>query len=167
MGREIRLVKPGWEHPKGERNWGIDYMPLYDEDFASAAKEWRDLFAKWEGGERQKHLQETGDDEEFWEWHGTPPDRAYYRPAWTEAEAIHFQMYETVSEGTPVSPVFATKEELVDYLVANGDFWDQKRGNGGWKRDAAEKFVGCGYAPSMIVIRSAAGVEIKEPRDGI
>ena len=50
-------------------------------------------------------------------------------------------MYETVSEGTPVSPVFETKAELVEYLVRHGDYWDQSRGDGGWDRKSAEGFV--------------------------
>lgn len=55
-----------------------------------------------------------------------PPEREYYR-SWKDEDATWFQVWETVSEGTPVTPPFATKEELIDYLVANGDFWDQKR----------------------------------------
>jgi hypothetical protein len=69
-----------------------------------------------------------------------------------------------VSEGTPVSPPFATKEELADYLAERGDFWDQKRcltpewvtlwggtpGISGWGKEAAYRFVNAGWAPSMI-----------------
>ena len=71
-----------------------------------------------------------------------------------------WQVYETVSEGTPVTPPFETQEELVEYLVANGDFWDQsRRAKGGssmpcgpWPREQAKKFVlGRGWAPSLIV----------------
>ena len=29
-------------------------------------------------------------------------------PQWTETEATHFQMYENVTEGTPISPVMDT-----------------------------------------------------------
>ena len=69
-----------------------------------------------------------------------------------------WQVWETVSEGSPVTPAFATAAELVDYLVANGDAWDQKRlldpsswlGRAGWDRAAAAKFVGNGWAPTMI-----------------
>jgi hypothetical protein len=59
-----------------------------------------------------------------------------------------------------VTPAFATAEELIDYLVANGDYWDQERRKEGesemqcdpWPREAAEKFVrGSGWLPSMIV----------------
>jgi hypothetical protein len=73
-------------------------------------------------------------------------------------------MYETVSEGTPVSPVFATNIELVDYLCEHGDFWDQKRRSDKserfgfhmpcdpWTRQNAEAFVNSGFAMSGIMV---------------
>jgi putative sterol carrier protein len=41
-------------------------------------------------------------------------------PEWTAEEATHFMMYETCSEGTPISPAFSTIEELAHYLADNG-----------------------------------------------
>lgn len=73
-----------------------------------------------------------------------------------------WQVWETVSEGSPVTPAFATRGELIDYLVAVGDAWDQKRGEGGWKREAAESFVETEWAPSLI---GTAG-KLHAPRDG-
>jgi hypothetical protein len=55
-----------------------------------------------------------------------PPDPAYYRP-WKDDEATWYQVWETESEGTPISPPFATREELVEYLVNNGGFSQVKR----------------------------------------
>jgi hypothetical protein len=76
-----------------------------------------------------------------------------------------------VTEGTPVSPPFATSDELVDYLARNGDFWDQLRAKEGrlqglaaWDRKSAEKFVKAGWAPSMMVNKATG--EIKTARDG-
>ncbi len=115
---------------------------------------------KWEAGEDPDRV-EHPEYRFFAEWHGSPPNVDYYRPDWKEEEMTWFQMYETVSEGTPVSPAFATPQELVDYLVANGDFWDQKRrqeGRGGmpcapWTQEQAEKFVyGHGWMPSMVTV---------------
>ena len=84
-----------------------------------------------------------------------------------EQEKTRLTMYETVSEGTPVTPPFATKEELVNYLVEHGDFWDQHRGHGGWSRENAEHFVQAEWAPSGIFIVSPEGKgEYKAPRDG-
>jgi hypothetical protein len=72
-----------------------------------------------------------------------------------------WQVYETVSEGTPVTPPFATKEELIEYLVEHGDFWDQRNRHDyrcyvdpgcypPWSRKAATTFVmEDGWCPSM------------------
>ena len=170
MGREIRHVIPNWDHPmKTEynvfrRQEETFYQPMYDRSYREAAETWRKKFAEWEASERQKYFQETGEDYEYWDWNGQPPDKNYYRPDWKPDEVTWIQVYETVSEGTPVSPPFATREELIDYLVENGDFWDQKRGDGGWTRENATAFVGRGFAMSMMV-NTATG-EIKTARDG-
>ena len=37
-----------------------------------------------------------------------------------KGEATHLQMYETISEGTPISPVMETPEELAQWLFDNG-----------------------------------------------
>lgn len=64
-----------------------------------------------------------------------------------------WQVWETVSEGSPITPVFATREALIDYLVEGGDGWDRQRGERGWSRAAAEKFVKDeGSFPSGIII---------------
>lgn len=191
MGREIRRVPPNWNHPKEHRAGREEFKTMYDERYVDAAREWKEGFAKWESGLRPEY-QSNGDgykwvpkeewssndiydsDMDWWEYKGTPGDRDDYRP-WSDEEATWFQVWETVSEGTPVTPPFATKEELVDYLTANGDFWDQARRKEGrssmpcgpWDRAAAERFVNAGSAPSLMVTYTAAGVEIKEPRDGI
>lgn len=63
-----------------------------------------------------------------------------------------WQVWETVSEGSPVTPAFATGDELINYLVKYGDSWDQSRGDGGWKRDNAIQFVkNAGWAPSLVI----------------
>ena len=96
----------------------------------------------------------------YWEYEGAPPSPEYYRPDWTAEEMTWFQVYETVSEGTPVTPPFATQQEVVDYLVEYGDFGNQKRRSEGksfmrctpWPQEEAQAFVfGSGWAPSMII----------------
>lgn len=161
MGREIRSVTPDWEHPKDDRG---KYIPMFNQDYKSAADGWIDSFKDWLEGKYPDQVSGLAKDGDyFWDWAGNPPDRESYRErSWTEKEATHFQMYETVSEGTPVSPVFATLQELAEYLIANGDFWDQKRGNGGWSREAAEAFVKQGFAMSMMFTPQTGVVE---PRD--
>lgn len=159
MGREIRRVPPNWEHPKKEDD---HYQPMYDNDFDTRLAEWLAGYELWKKGEHPDYDEKF----QYWDWEGSPPDPEYYHPKW-EQEPTWYQMYETVSEGTPVTPPFATKEELVNYLVANGDFWDQRRGHGGWARENAERFVEAEWAPSGIFIVSSEGRgEYKAPRDG-
>jgi hypothetical protein len=162
MGREIRRVPADWRHPMEVRNGREGYRPLFDQDYQSAALEWIANFDAWRSGTHENCAKHAKDYPFYWEWNGGPPDKESYRDrAWTEEEATHFQIYETVSEGTPVSPVFATKEEMIEYLVQHGDFWDKQRGNGGWSREAATAFVNAGSACSMMVNNGV----ISEPRD--
>jgi hypothetical protein len=179
MGREIRRIPANWEHPRqdcphspwnggcdeAKLNGGQCYKPLYDEDFESAIDDWIADYQLWKKGEHPDQ-DEDNKSETFWEWWGDPPDPDYYRPKF-EGPAEWYQVYETVSEGTPVTPPFATKEELIDYLVEHGDFWDQRRGDGGWSRENAESFVKDEYAPSFIVVNSGGAVDIRAPRDGM
>lgn len=165
MGREIRMVPPNWEHPKKERwdmrtgRYVMDYTPMYDEPFAPKMREWYAAWEAWERGERPEGSEKCAN---FWDWDGGPPDPEYYRPDWKEGEATWVQVYQTVSEGSPVTPPFATREELIDYLADNGDFWDQSRGDGPWERKNAESFVNAGWAPSLIGFAGA----LHAPRDG-
>lgn len=164
MGREIRMVPANWEHPTTLRHWGReDYQPMYDERFEDAAREWKAGFAA--------HNPDDHEGQEFWEYHGSPPEREYYRP-WKDEEAIWFQVWETVSEGTPVTPPFSTREELIEYLVSKGDFWSQKdveRGDAPrsqWSRQAATSFVNAGWAPSMMVITGGPNAGIYDASTG-
>lgn len=134
---------------ESKRSGGRCYKPLM-QGYAEAK-------AGFEKMQTEKGLQEALD------YYGQAPDVNDYVPEWTEAEATWFQVYETVSEGTPVTPPFATRDELVEYLVKYGDFWDQHGGNGGRSRKAAEAFVmEDGWVPSMIVENGkiTEGIEI-------
>ena len=136
------------------------YQPLFNRPFAPAMREWVKEWEAWERGERPDYCSGETRNLHYWEWNGGPPDPLYYRPDWKPEEMTWYQVYETVSEGTPVTPAFATQAELVDYLVEHGDFWDQQRRAEGqtfmrctpWPRDEAEAFVyGPGWALTMVV----------------
>lgn len=150
---------------------------MHNETYASARAEWMEGLRKWEAGEdpdREEYKNDDGSYQDYWEWNGAPPERAYYRP-WEDHEATWFQLWETVSEGTPVSPPFATKEELAQYLAENGDEWDQCRANDprdaellgikpgqpGWGIERARAFVDVGWAPSFVV----SGTQLLESKD--
>lgn len=181
MGREIRKVPKDWQHTRYHDN-DNRFEPLLDEDYESACKHWWAEALDWhtEGtgnlDDRQEKMREKY--KWYWESNGGPPDEEDgYRPAWTEDEATHFQMYETVSEGTPVSPVFATLQELEDWLVDVG-YWEELDGlqcaarglgprlaspdNPGWysqkcSREAARAFCKSQWAPSGVMIGGSQG----------
>ena len=169
MGREIRKVPSNWEHPKQEKpNYRTgqmeeSYRPLYNRPYIQALTEWLKEHESWERGEHEgltKYGHTKAEFPHYANYGGNAPDVEYYRPDWPANEMTWWQVYETVSEGTPVTPPFANREELVEYLVENGDFWDQRRRKEGrssmpcepWSRRNAEAFVmGSGWAPSMVI----------------
>jgi hypothetical protein len=123
---------------------------MYDESFSEAVREWKESFAAWEDGinasfNRPRTAEET---EEYWEYGGGPPDRVFYRPDWPEEARTHYQMYENVSEGTPISPPMPSPESLAQWLADN----DANAGAGATASyEAWLRICQGGYAPSMIV----------------
>ena len=81
------------------------------------------------------------------DWHhpldeeGEVLEGAHHEPLYgmDDASKTAFQLYENVSEGSPVSPVFATREALAEWLVQNG-----------WSTEALEFLLVNGHAPSMV-----------------
>ncbi len=76
-----------------------------------------------------------------------------------------WQLWETVSEGSPITPVFATPEELVNYMV-NGDTWKRK-----WTRAQAEAMIAEGSTMSGMAVggkfmRAEETVEYNHKRKG-
>ena len=150
MGREIRRVPKDWEHPKMEND--DCFQPMYDTDYDTAAEEWLRDCKAWEDGTHEDCAEYKSEHRFFWDWETGPPDMKYYRPKFENADC--FQMYETVSEGSPVSPVFKSKKELEDWLVAVA----------GQSRTAAIKFCKDGYVCSGVYMH---GVGYKEGIDAL
>jgi len=139
MGREIRRVPLGWEHPRGDNG---RYKPMFDKDYDTAAQEWIANCIAWQPKDSCKY---------YWQYAGPPPDEETSRPAFT-AEPTCYQIYETVSEGTPKSPVFESLDELVAWLVADG-----------YSQQAAERFAKTGWVPSMMMrVEDGKPTEIAE-----
>ncbi len=89
------------------------------------------LVCKGEG----EHWPSAAAKQAYEDWQPTPPPTGE-----------GFQMWQTVSEGSPISPVFATARELADYLVANPYGIDK-----GTTAEQWLKFIeGPGWAPSMM-----------------
>lgn len=157
MGREIRKVAKGWEHPRDER--GI-YHPMFEAPYIDVLKEWLQDNALWEKGLHpdQKKYADAATSKSYADWNGGPPDPMYYNPnKWSEQEACCFQFYETVTEGTPLSPVFDSLQELGDWLVETQ----------GYSREHAETFCRVGWQPSFIrTVNVNTDLNKEEPTPG-
>jgi hypothetical protein len=73
-------------------------------------------------------------------------DGAHLEPLWhmSADQKSCYQIYQNVSEGTPVSPIFQTEEELCQWMVAHGE-----------SPEAAAAFLETGHAPSLVVSSDA------------
>lgn len=155
MGREVRKVPPNWEHPKSSDG---QYIPLYDRSYREAITEWIENHQLWLEGKHPDQLDpKIANKYQFYaQWSGNAPDVESYLPDIKPEEKTWFQVYETVSEGTPVTPPFATEDELIYHLCNYGTDWDRRRyGAEGakWSQEAAENFVkGSRWMPSGIFI---------------
>jgi hypothetical protein len=121
-------VPPGWEHPRNEHG---RHIPLFDSN------------------ESYDHLGEQPENAA-----GQPP----FMPRWSPEEATSYQVYENITEGTPVSPVFDSLDGMRDWLV------DQ-----GYSRRAAEAFCRRGRVPTFMAVEGEIYPDIEsaalEPDD--
>lgn len=152
MGREVRRVPPNWQHPKRD---GGRYVPLYGRSFAVDLENWDKANAKWEEGLVEDYANDGWKpkdaeyaDMTYDEWAGSRPEESDYMPDWPDSERTHYQMYEDTSEGTPISPVMETPEQLAKWLVDNNAsaFAGQTASYEGWLR-----VCNGGFAPSAIM----------------
>lgn len=143
MGREVRMVPKNWQHPKKDGQ----YIGLFDGGFADAAADWDSEKAKWDAGEYPDYATEESKLMSYSEWAGGRPDANDYMPDFPADQCTHCMMYETTTEGTPISPAFETPEELARWLFDNGAsaFGYQTASYESWLRVARG-----GYAPSAI-----------------
>ena len=177
MGREPKRVALDFNHPL-EKRWPGFINPWYDHSgdcdscggtgyseeahsFSRTILDPRGRFEKVrEHCERLglAHLCEEckGDGTTF-----DTPEAAAAAEAWERTDppaGEGWQMWETVSEGSPISPVFATPEELAHYLA--GRPWGADYGSSydSWLR----MILSDGWAPSFGIAGGAlkSGVEL-------
>lgn len=169
MGREVRMVPPGWEHPKDDDE---DFLPLMKGPYSKRVKKWDEDAAKWAEGLRDDWnggwIEIDPEDRKytFAEWDGERPVKEHYMPEWPAEEATMMVMYENTTEGTPISPQFRTPGELARWLA------DNNASAIGLQGASYESWLGMckrGWAPSMMVIgdQVISGVEgmASEPID--
>jgi hypothetical protein len=150
MGREVRRVPANWQHPTNGfyASGEVRFKALFDgADFESAARDWDVESAKWARGEFPDYAGPESRAMTYVEWNGERPDPADYMPVWSDAERTHLMMYETTSEGTPISPAFATPEELARWLADNGA---SAFGSSTASYEAWLKVAQGGFAPSAV-----------------
>jgi hypothetical protein len=78
----------------------------------------------------------TEEDYDWWYEHGKtepPPGDGY-------------QLWETVTEGSPISPVFATPDELAEWMASPAYTWH----GSGLSKETYLNFINEGYAPSFM-----------------
>lgn len=157
MGREVRRVPADWQHPKDKAG---QFIPLFEgHKFAEWLSDWEKGAAQWENGRARSYGPEAGADGygpinekyrgmKYEEYAGEKPDRESFMPAWPPEQCTHCMMYEDTTEGTPISPAFATPEELARWLADTGAsaFGDMKADYEHWLSVARG-----GWAPGLVI----------------
>ncbi len=160
MGREVRMVPADWQHPKypdshHEVRWRGTFIPMHGRSYASAAAEWDEEWSQWQKGLRRNYGTDQWEpiDPEYagmryTEYAGARPSPDDYMPDWPAAQRTHYMMYEDTSEGTSISPAFATPEELARWLADTGAsaFGDMTASYEAWLSTIKR-----GFAPSMVM----------------
>lgn len=109
LSREVRRVPLNYEHPKKSRydvqtmTYVEDFQPVCDRFYVPAVREWLANWERW-----QTNPDPAGGGCSFEEWDGNGPDPDYHYPgeAWPDGAEMGIRMYESVSEGTPISAVY-------------------------------------------------------------
>lgn len=126
------MVPANWKHPKRKSEYSGEtvYVPLLEPalggGYSADAQEWDEAWEMWQkglsraygGGPSWVPVDPEYSHMRYTEYSGPRPSPDDYMPNWPAEERTHFMMYETTSEGTPISPAFATAEELAEWLAA-------------------------------------------------
>lgn len=91
------------------------------------------------------------------------PQPKDYMPLFPQDEAdLGWALYETVSEGTPITPTFATADELIDHLSTVGTEW-----GGPLRRGSAEAIVARGGTLGSVLVMGGQVLNSTEDADKI
>ena len=80
------------------------------------------------------------EERDAWEWEQPPTGEGW-------------QLWETVSEGSPISPVFTNPEDLAEWMASPLYVWGAHKGTG-LSYESALSFVKAGWAPTFIATPS-------------
>ena len=125
MGRKVRMVSADWVHPVDDSG---RLIPLHGRPYGNEAAEWDEAWAKWQeglcenygDGEKWKPIDPKHRHMRYTDYAGPRPSPDDHMPDWPAEQRTHYMMYEDTSEGTPISPAFATPEELARWLADTG-----------------------------------------------
>lgn len=138
MAYEIRKVPAQWQHPKDENG---EYVGLFESSrFKRDTQRWDEENDMWSKGMRSDGrnqyvaIEPKYQHMSYVQWTQQRPVPEHYMPQWRNEERTHFQVYEDVTEGTPVSPVFDKAIDLLNWVIeanakegqdpaAEADFW--------------------------------------------
>ena len=122
-GREVRMVPERWSHPTDTNGY---YVPLFNgESYQDEIREWDEANKKWSQGltsDFEGGWEPIGKEDKklsYVEYDGLRPIKDDYMPNWTASKNTQYIMYETTTEGTPISPAFSTPEKLAKWLAVN------------------------------------------------
>lgn len=143
MGRELRRVPKGWSHPRDNSG---HYIPLLGQSFGDRLGQWEKGKTKWDQGLREDYSSREGEELSmtYEQWSGEKPMESDFMPQWPESEKTHIQLYETTSEGTPVSPVYPAEniDALCEYAAKYvSTFADMKTTKENWKKMLSDGLV--------------------------
>lgn len=136
--RQVRKVPANWQHPKKPDG---SYIPLFEGyrwniDYTSWVIDRERYKTEWMLKNKEQEPSKSASDcmTCFIAEYGPEPKSCDYMPAWSPEEQTHLMMYETTSEGTPISPAFLTDVELAVWLFENKatTFADQTNTYEGW-----------------------------------
>jgi hypothetical protein len=124
MSREVRKVAVDWQHPKLN---AMLFVPLLDgAKFSKDLQRYEEDRRMWTLGQVRDPLDQTAwisrgeaglTQSCFDTFYGAPPASDEYMPLWDTNEATHYMLYETQTRGTPLTPAFATQDELAQWCV--------------------------------------------------
>lgn len=130
---EIRRVPVDWDHPRDASGHPV---ALLRGSFSRVWREWRAGFVAWEKGAHQGCRSFDGT---YLQWTGGEPRPSQYMPDWEYNDTTCYQVYETTTGGTPLSPVFADITLLATWASRN---LPTSRGREGKKFQSVEKWIG-------------------------
>lgn len=155
--QRLHAIKDKFEKERALHAWFQNNPPKLlnlDEEMADFVKRLANGRDLWPAGGMTSYeiwkalIKAAGVDEETWgvcsvcKGEGMDPAVREKYEAWEETPppaGKGWQVWETVSEGSPVSPVFPTRDLLVGWLIAQG-----------YSQEAAEEFSRAGWAPSAV-----------------